>query len=233
MIGNQSKDYSPNGNNWTNNNIGVVAGSTLDVVTDVPTLTSATAANYAVLNPLTTPIDGTLSNANLSIAYGTAVSRTGIAATMGMATGKFYWEVTVTASSVSPSNAQVGISNTTDNSSVSTGIGYYPGYTSGGWGYDGAQGYKYNSASGVAYGATFTTGDVVGVAFDATAGSLTFYKNGSSQGVAYSSLAAGTYFPAIGDGASGSTVAMAINFGQQPFVYSLPSGYVALNTYNL
>ena len=227
------KDYSGNGNNWTPNNISVTAGATYDSMTDVPTLTSATAANYAVLNPLTPPIDATLSNANLNIAYGSATSRTGIAATMGMTTGKFYWEVTVTASSVSPSNAQVGISNTTDNSSVSTGIGYYPGYTSGGWGYDGAQGYKYNNASGVAYGATFTTGDVVGVAFDATAGSLTFYKNGSSQGVAYSGLAAGTYFPAVGDGGSGTTLSFAVNFGQQPFVYTPPTGYVALNTYNL
>jgi len=29
-------------------------------MTDVPTLTSATAANYPVLNPLTPPIDATL-----------------------------------------------------------------------------------------------------------------------------------------------------------------------------
>ena len=226
-------DFSPNGNNWTPNNISTTTGVTYDSMTDVPTLTSATAANYPVLNPLTPPIDATLSNANLSIAYGSAVSRTGIAATMGMTTGKFYWEVTVTASSVSPSNAAIGISNTTDNSSVSTGIGYYPGYTSGGWGYDGAQGYKYNNASGVAYGATYTTNNVIGVAFDATAGSLTFYKDNVSQGVAYSGLAAGTYFPAVGDGGSGTTLSFAVNFGQRPFSYTPPTGFVGLNTYNM
>ena len=44
------KDFSGNGNNWTPNNISVTAGSTYDSMTDVPTLTSATAANYAVLN---------------------------------------------------------------------------------------------------------------------------------------------------------------------------------------
>ncbi len=32
-----------------------------------------------------------------------------------------------------------------------------------------------------------------------TAGTLTFYKNGSSQGVAFSSLASNTYFPAVSD----------------------------------
>ena len=46
------KDYSGNGNNWTPNNISVTAGATYDSMQDVPTLTSATAANYAVLNPL-------------------------------------------------------------------------------------------------------------------------------------------------------------------------------------
>jgi hypothetical protein len=45
-------DSSGNGNTWTVNNISVTAGVTYDSMTDVPTLTSATAANYAVLNPL-------------------------------------------------------------------------------------------------------------------------------------------------------------------------------------
>jgi hypothetical protein len=41
-------DFSPNGNNWTPNNINVsTLGATYDSMTDVPTLTSATAANYA------------------------------------------------------------------------------------------------------------------------------------------------------------------------------------------
>jgi hypothetical protein len=47
-------DFSPQGNNWTTNNISLTAGSTYDSMTDVPTLTSATAANYAVMNPLDT-----------------------------------------------------------------------------------------------------------------------------------------------------------------------------------
>jgi hypothetical protein len=42
---------------------------------------------------LTPPLDGTLSNANLTVAYGSSATRSGIAATIGMATGKFYWEV--------------------------------------------------------------------------------------------------------------------------------------------
>jgi hypothetical protein len=45
------RDYSGNGNYWTTNNISITAGVTYDSMTDVPTLTSATAANFAVLNP--------------------------------------------------------------------------------------------------------------------------------------------------------------------------------------
>ena len=227
------KDFSGNANYWVTNNISITAGVTYDSMTDVPTLTSATASNFAVLNPVALGIDATLTNGNLNIAYGSAATRTGTAATIGMTSGKYYWEVTVTASSASPCNAEIGISNTTENSSVSSGIGYYPGYTANGWGYYGADGAKYNGAVGVAYGATFTTNDVIGVAFDATAGSLTFYKNNTSQGVAYSSLAAGTYYPAVGDGGGAATITMVANFGQRPFTYTPPTGFVALNTYNL
>jgi len=41
------KDFSGNGNYWTTNNISITAGVTYDSMTDVPTLTSATAANFA------------------------------------------------------------------------------------------------------------------------------------------------------------------------------------------
>jgi hypothetical protein len=227
------KDFSGNGNYWVTNNISITAGVTYDSMTDVPTLTSATAANFAVLNPVALGIDATLTNGNLTIAYGTAVTRTGTAASMGMTSGKYYWEITVTASSTNPCDAEIGISNTTENSAVTTGIGYYPGYTAKGWGYYGNTGDKVTNAVATAYGSTYTTNDVIGVAFDATAGSLTFYKNNTSQGVAFSSLPAGTYYPAVGDGSSAGTLTMAANFGQRPFTYTPPTGFVALNTYNL
>lgn len=226
-------DSSGNANNWTPNNISLTGGSTYDSLTDVPTLTSTTVANYAVWNAVAAGIDSVIDNGNLRISYGSAATRTGTAATMGMTTGKFYWEVTVTGGSGSMAPV-VGISNTTANSSVSSGIGYYPGYTASGWGYEGSTGDKYNNLVNTAYGATYTTNDVIGVAFDATAGSLTFYKNNVSQGVAFSSLPATTYFPAVGDGGSTGTVTYAGNFGQQPFVYpTLPTGFLPLNTYNI
>lgn len=57
------------------------------------------------------------------------------------------------------------------------------------WIYD-MNGQKRNNASGVAYGATWTTGDVIGATFNTSTGAITFYKNGVSQGVAYTVVAA-------------------------------------------
>ena len=72
---------------------------------------------------------------------------------------------------------------------------------------------------------------VIGVALDTTNGELTFYKNGTSQGVAYTLSTSNSYVIAL---AGASTVpVLAVNFGQRPFSYTPPSGYVALNTYNL
>jgi hypothetical protein len=50
-------------------------------------------------------------------------------------------------------------------------------------------------------------------------------------GAAFTGLT-GTYSPMVGFGNNTST-AISVNFGQQPFVYTPPTGFVALNTYNL
>ena len=57
----------------------------------------------------------------------------------------------------------------------------------------------------VSYGATFTYGDIIGVAIDLDSGTktLTFYKNGVSQGVAFNpDVSLGAWFPAVSSGSS-------------------------------
>jgi hypothetical protein len=188
-------------------------------MTDVPTLTSATAANYAVLNPLNLPKGGTLSNGNL---LWTAPSAEGqCVATMYVSSGKFYWEMLL---NTSGAGCAFGIASiTTDINNVNLTAGSYVYYTNGN---------KYNGGSGSAYGATFTNGDIIGVALDLDAGTLVFYKNNTSQGTAFTGLS-GTFTALIYDGTSGSSPTFNANFGQQPFVYTPPSGFVGLNTFNL
>jgi len=206
-------DSSGNSNTWTVNNISLTAGVTYDSMTDSPTVTSASVANYAVLNPLNT--GGTLSSGNLG---GTGSGFSGQAGTIAMSSGKWYWEV----SSV---YNMVGLALSTWKASGGVGGG------ADSWGYI-TNGNKYNNGSQTSYGATYSNTDVIGVAFDANAGTLTFYKNNVSQGTAFSGLTSGPYVPAIGYQNTSGNITY-INFGQQPFTYTAPTGFAALNTYNL
>ena len=201
-------DQSPNGNNWIPNNISLVNGSTCDSMTDVPTLTSATAANYCVLNPLDRNSSGTILDGNLATSSQTA-SPLG---TIGLTTGKWYFEASFSSITGASSQVEVGIQATN-----------IQGYLN--------NGNKDLDTTQSAYGATYTTGDIIGCAFDLDAKQMTFYKNGTSQG-SFTYTVADTYFPMFR--ARGTTTfAGTINFGQQPFVYTPPTGYVRLNTYNL
>jgi hypothetical protein len=212
-------------------------GADNDILFDVPTngTQSDTGAggevsgNYATLNPLAIGSDATLSNGNLDVSYGTGSTRGITTATIGMSSGKWYWEATFTASSATNTDGAVGITTT------EFGGTNYPGHQSTSWGYLG-NGNKYNNGSGSSYGDTFGAGDVIGIAFDADGGNLYFYKNGVAQNsgtAAYTSLTSGPYYAAVGDGSTGSTFSASFNFGQRAFAYSAPSGYKALCTTNL
>jgi hypothetical protein len=198
-------------------------------MTDVPTLTSATTANYCVLNPLDYESSTfTLSNANLTFAGArTASGSYYTRSTVAVTSGKWYWEVTPTDVGAGP-NLAIGIQSLP---SALTGGG---SLMLNGYGYS-ADGNKYNNAGSSAYGASWTNGDVIGIAYDATAGTITFYKNNTSQGTAFTGITAGTYTPVIemSTGGVARTVAGSVNFGQQPFTYTPPTGFVALNTFNL
>ena len=218
-------DTSGNSNNWTTNNISLTAGATYDSMNDVPVAYSATAANYAVLNPLNASSNITISNGNLNFSYATAANISAYS-TIGVSSGKWYTEVTWSAAT--SSTATVGI---TLQGYDSPAINIFAGSSLYSYGYD-HDGRKYNNASSSTYGATFTSNDVIGMAFDASAGTLTFYKNGTSQGTAFTSIPSGTYFITVSAGGT-TTTTCSVNFGQQPFTYTPPSGFVALNTYNL
>jgi hypothetical protein len=214
------KDFSGNANYWTTNNISVTAGTTYDAMIDSPTLTSATVGNYAVWNSLwrNPATSFTYSNGNMTIAA-SSISGPRAVGTIGMDTSAYYWEVTVT--SLTSGNAFVGINLDSDsNGTGNAGYGYI------------SDGNKRINNVDTSYGATYTTGDVIGVAFDATNRTLTFYKNNVSQGT-ISSVNAGTFVPWFYLGGATATGTININFGQRPFTYTPPSGFVALNTFNL
>jgi hypothetical protein len=224
------KDYSGNANNWTPNNISVTAGATYDSMTDVPTLTSATAANYAVLNPLVTGSYVTLSNANLKTTGNTATDNGNYRSTIAFTTGKWYLEMTCSNDVGGTNNPRFGILPVANASLPDNGGTNSVGSVTNSAAYQ-RNGQKYVSGATSSYGATFTTGDVIGAAIDADNGTLVFYKNGTSQGTAFTWTGGSITFVVAGSDYNGS--ASSYNFGQQPFVYTPPTGYVALNTFNL
>jgi hypothetical protein len=214
-------DFSGNSNTWTVNNISVTAGVTYDSMTDVPTLTDATSSNYCVGNPLSVGPNASLSSGNLS---GALTGSGGWSATIcGLTSGKWYYEAVRTAST--GNSAWIGFlsdayTNNDNAWSFSTQAALYANDA--------------RNGNNAAYGATWTTNDIIGVALDlsSSSGSITFYKNGVSQGVMFSSLTSSARWrPLISGGGGGSTIQM--NFGQRPFAYTPPTGFVALNTFNL
>ena len=224
-------DFSPAGNNWTPNNISLTAGATYDSMTDVPTLTSATVANYAVLNPIQPTglaAQPTFSNANLTINQ-SAASTSNAVGTIAIPSGAFYWEAY--ASTITGGSHMNGIYAT--NTPLTNQV--YGSIRSGnnGW----------NNLSGVnTPGTTYTANSWISVAVDVTNGKCWFAVNGTwvaSGNPATGANPAFTFTPGTSvlpyfcfDNQTGNKQ-FDVNFGQQPFQYTSPTGFVALNTYNI
>jgi hypothetical protein len=222
-------DSSGNGNTFTVNNL-----TSIDQTTDTPT------NNFCTGNPLDNS-GCVFTEGNLAVA-GNASSDWNISrSTFGVSSGKWYWEVkptsitgNVLALSISTQNAPL---NALLGQNDNFGVTYYP---------DGLK-FLESCGSGISYGATYTTSDIIGVALDMDNGTVTFYKNGTTQGVASTSLKTygDTWFPTAG--AYFANNAQTYNFGSPPysansytdgagkgnFSYSVPSGYFALCTANL
>jgi len=223
-------------NNWTPNNFSVTAGAGNDSLVDSPTrygtdtgAGGTVRGNYSTWNAIDKSTAGVLTNGSLDYTYSGGAYYNGIRSTIGVSSGKWYWETTCTAIGSGGVYAYTGIASNTFNYDGSTNVAIYAVGT---YFYQGDGNKSSGTGAGqstAAYGATYTTNDVIGVALDLDAGTLTFYKNGVSQGTAYSGLS-GTFFPSV---ATVLNVAFAANFGQRPFAYTAPSGFKALVTTNL
>ena len=203
-------------------------------MTDVPTLTSNTAANYATLNPLftNTGASNTFYYGNLELASNSITVNSFAPSTIAMSSGKFYFEATA-----GLVNGVTGMTAGVYKLPILNGTNFYA-----------QTNYRYFSVDGKVYDAstfvqtynTYTNAAVIGVALDLTNGKVYFAKNntwqGSSDPVAGTSPAAtgltGDWVFGLNVGTTNNDYAFA-NFGQQPFTYTPPAGYVALNTYNL
>lgn len=231
------KDSSGNGNNWTPNNISVTAGVTYDSMLDVPTLTSATNANFPVLNVVAGLGNGTYSDGNLAYLNGVNATWKSGVASMGVTSGKYYFEYTIAAVSNS-SNFYLGVAGSTYN-----GFASYLGRTSDSWAFqwNGASSVKTNNdvSTTVSTAGSISVNNVIQVAIDLGTGSIWWGRNNTwvqgdpfaGTGASFTNLT-GTILPAFAVYSNGVDK-IAANFGQRPFTYTPPTGFKSLNTYNL
>ena len=173
--------------------------------------------NYATLNPLDAVAVTSTTNGNLDVSL-SASGSANIRSTIAVSSGKWYWEVLFGSTG---DTLIVGACDAT----VSNASSLWS--TANAWMYYSLNGQKYNGG-GTSYGATFTNGDLIGIALDMDNGTISFYKNGVSQGQAYSGLIGRTLTPTIQSTVRALTATA--NFGQRPWAYDAPFGFLPLCT---
>ena len=222
---NLGEDSSPNGNNFTVNNL-----TSVDQSGDYPV------NNFATLNPLSKVGSATFSNGNLTYTY---VNDSGTAGTMGVTKGKWYWEYKF----VGTSNVAVAgiidasIIPTTNINNTGT-AGYYPLGSS-----------AWKDTTEVTTGLSgYSDGMIIGLAFDADNGDIYTWVNGVAENSGNAIITGldttKTWLPFtctgnpninlnFGNGFFGTT---AVASAQNPddgigiFEYDVPAGYRALCT---
>lgn len=231
------KDSSGNGNNWTPNNISVTAGATYDSMTDVPTLTSPSAANFCTMNNIFPTVTGTTwSNGNLTLAFTAGSAAYYYPGTVLVNQGKWYFEANL--ASFANGNAgnnffMVGYKTPESTVAGRTSVEF-------GWGSNGtsmALRAMYIVSGTVVTNTVFNTTtpistDIFGIAYNAYAGSADFYKNGVLMG-SITGMSLGEVTPVIYRAGTNNGATWNLNFGQRPYAYPLPTGYAPLNTYNI
>jgi hypothetical protein len=232
-------------NDWTLNNL-----ATSDSMLDTPS------NNFAVMNPLSTTQPFTFLEGNLRVYGSTSIDDAMVQATIGMRTGKWYWETLYTDSSNTGARAGISADNTYDAAL------YYVGETTKSYGINFVDGNKFNNASNSSYGSAFTQNSILMTAYDADNGKLwwgidgIWYASGdpaTGTNAAFTSIPENDYFPTISDSSlSNDADSFWLNFGQDStfagnkpigiatdssgvanFQYTPPSGFKALVTTNL
>lgn len=186
----------------------------------------AVAASFAPWNASDKGASMFLTNLDLT-AEGRDGTYSNVRGTLGKSSGAWYWEMTI---NNRPNGMAIGVA--TAAAAIADGSIYWSSTT--GWSYAG-DGNKYTNGAGAAYGAVYTTNNVIGVALNMSSGKLWFSINGVWQnsgdpaagtGEAFSGIS-GTIYPAFGGAANGTDyVRVTMRTG---LLHAPPSGFLPLN----
>jgi hypothetical protein len=241
---NYATDQSGNGNNWTPTGFNVTtSNTTYDLVTDSPTDYSSSVGNYSILNASNKDSSITLSDGNLkSTGSGATTSCKNVFGTVPVSRNqKIYFEAQVITGTSSGNYVQIGVAP------QSLGLAS-PGGSSGDFAYiiesdQANQAIARSSGAGTTYGAgsQFATNDIIQVAIDQANGKVWFGKNNIWYGSGNPSTGANPVSSTVTTSLDlypfcgfygGSGLGFIVNFGQRAFNYTVPTGFVGVNTYN-
>ena len=209
---------SNGGNNW-------ISSANFSPSTAANTFYDTPTRNFAIMDPGRS-INETMTKGNLLGTSGGATGQVRTPNAMGVSTGKWYFEYLMTNGTTNErtmyiTQDDVAISATQIRSTT----GHYSGYYS----YDGNSRtpgvVSSTTGVGTAYGATYTSGDVISVALDLDIGAIWWGKNGTWQNsaseaeieagtltnAAQINLASGRWYPTM---QNNTTQASQMNFGQ-------------------
>jgi len=157
-----------------------------------------------------------LSNGNLTVSLGGEF----VKSTISKITGKHYWELHIDSIQI---DVAIGIG-------ARSSSGVDPTYTVGWTSLGEHESWKILNGNAQVYGDLYGAGDIVGVALDLDIGTIEYFLNGVSQGVAYSNLKvlapSGPWFAFLDESyGAGFNCTLTANFGASPFAYPVPNGY--------
>jgi len=228
------RDSSALGNDVSGNDNDLTANNITSLDQSIDTCTN----NFATMNPLSKGSDITITEGNLKVSNGS--SDNSILGNIGFGNGKWYWEAKCTGATT---YANIGVTLASkhggNHSDVDSGRVVYS-----------HNGNVYKEGLGDSAtdtGTTFTTNDIVSVAYDAQNGSVKFYKNGTLVNTTTDSdleFSTNEFITSVGINEGG----FELNFGSPiysissgnsdangygNFEYAVPSGYYSLCTKNL
>ncbi len=230
-------DTSGNDNHFAVNNLTAVDQSS-DTCTN----------NSSNINALSIGSGVTLSEGNLQVLMD-ASAQFGGHSTIGVSTGKWYCEIKYSART-DADRLMLGISGNPNLLAYASPFGSGAGYVGGAqeptsYGYYSDGGNSFNNDNSSSYGASYTVGDIIGIALDLDNNKLYFSKNGTFQnsgdptsgstGTGAISIGAasgtntGNYFFAVSESSGSYGHTTQCNFGSPP--YAISSGNTDGNGY--
>ena len=220
---------------YTTTAVGNSSDATTDNLVDSPTLYGhdygnggEVVGNYATWNALLKGIDvgdgtATFSNGNLTAKGGS--STVNLNATIALNPGKYYWEILI---GLKTGGMVIGVAQP----GVYTGLTAWRSDRSGSLVGSASSAYGVGSITSGALDTTWSTGDLLGIAFDTANGTAQFFKNGVSVfSITWTPTSGAYYTPFVQLQPAADFVT--VNFGQRPWAYTPPAGFNAITTKNL